>query len=570
MLTKLIDKIRYRTPEIEDSMTVNPDTFHFDQETDLLIAGFGGAGATAAIEAHDQGLSTLVIDRFSGGGATNISGGIYYAGGGTRIQKEAGIEDSPENMFNYLKHEVRGVVKDETLKAFCDQSVENFDFMEANGVPFEASYCPFKTSYPPDHYFFYYSGNESFPPFNDDATPAARGHRGHRPGISGKAIYQPLKNAVRTRGVPVLEDTKLVGLLKDEQGKVIGIKATQVKSSIFGRLSHKLMGHMQILLRYIALFWPPMFNLLASLSEKIEKGLGESIYIKANKGVVLATGGFYMNQSMVKEHAPEYLGGSPLGTLTDDGSGINLAVGLGAKTQEMDNVSAWRFINPPASFAKGVMVGPTGERICNEMLYGAKVGEYMMKDHEGKAYIILNEELYKAAFKDLTIKKGLWFHVLLGYFFLKLGYKKANSLSELAGKLGINPDHLSNTLNDYNQMALSDQPDPLGKPKAFVQPIDGSGPYYAIDASYDYFYVPCPSLTLGGLAVDETSGMVMNEQDQPIEGLYAIGRTAVGIASSGYVSGLSIADCVFSGRRAAKHAANAKAETTKTAEATAG
>ncbi len=557
MFSALIDKIRFRIPETEPAIILNKeDNILWDYETDLAIAGFGGSGAAAAIESHDQGLNTLVIDRFSGGGATNISGGIFYAGGGTRVQKEAGVEDSPENMFNYLKHEVKGVVSDDTLKQFCNESVDNFNFMEDNGVPFEASFCPFKTSYPPDHYFFYYSGNESFPPYTDDATPAARGHRGRRPGISGKAIYQPLKNAVVNRGVDVLTDTKLIALITNNEGDVIGFKATQVKTNFTGKVLHKLMGTLQIALRYMALFWPPLFNLLASLAESIEKSTGESIYIKANKGVVLATGGFYMNQSMIKEYAPKFLGGSPLGTLTDDGSGIQLAMQLDAKVAQMDNASAWRFINPPASFAKGVLVGPSGKRICNEMLYGAQVGDQMMQHHDGKAYVILNEKLYKAAYKDLSIKKGLWFHVLLGAFYLWFDRKKADSLSELASKLNIPADALTRTIEDYNNIANSDAEDPMGKPKDFVEPIDGNGPFYAINASYDYFFVPCPSLTLGGLVVDESSGLVMNNQDQPIKGLYAIGRTAVGIASSGYVSGLSIADCIFSGRRAAKHASS--------------
>ena len=60
-----------------------------------------------------------------------------------------------------------------------------------------------------------------------------------------------------------------------------------------------------------------------------------------------------------------------------------------------------------------------------------------------------------------------------------------------------------------------------------------------------------PTLTLGGLVVDEATGRVLGDDDEPIVGLYAAGRAALGICSRQYVSGLSIADCVFSGRRAA-------------------
>jgi 3-oxo-5alpha-steroid 4-dehydrogenase len=56
---------------------------------------------------------------------------------------------------------------------------------------------------------------------------------------------------------------------------------------------------------------------------------------------------------------------------------------------------------------------------------------------------------------------------------------------------------------------------------------------------------------LGGLSVNEKTGSVLNEESLPIKGLYAAGRNAVGVASWCYVSGLSIADCIYSGRRAA-------------------
>ena len=65
----------------------------------------------------------------------------------------------------------------------------------------------------------------------------------------------------------------------------------------------------------------------------------------------------------------------------------------------------------------------------------------------------------------------------------------------------------------------------------------------------------CPTITLGGLLVDESTGQVKREDGSVVPNLYAAGRTAVGVASHSYVSGLSLADCVFSGRRAGAHIA---------------
>jgi 3-oxo-5alpha-steroid 4-dehydrogenase len=71
----------------------------------------------------------------------------------------------------------------------------------------------------------------------------------------------------------------------------------------------------------------------------------------------------------------------------------------------------------------------------------------------------------------------------------------------------------------------------------------------------DSKFSPAVAITLGGLIVDERSGMVKRLDGTLIPGLYAAGRTAVGLASGSYVSGLSIGDCVFSGRRAGRSAA---------------
>lgn len=551
MIAKLWRKLAFREPLVEDNICgVEPESVPWSKTVDSLVVGFGGAGAAAAIESFNQGLETLVLDRFNGGGATTISGGIYYAGGGTATQLKAGVEDTPENMFRYLHQEVQGAVSDETLRDFCEQSVDNYNWMVKHGVPFDASFCPFKTSYPPDQYYFYYSGNESYPPYSDHAKPAARGHRGHGKGASGAMLFQPLKRAALAMGLPIQTQTKVTSLISDKNGRVIGVKTLRMTHG-FSKQLHSLLHKSHNLLRYAALYWPSVFPMFAALSEKLETRYGRTEYIKARHGVVLATGGFYSNQAMVQQHAPAFVGGSALGTMSDDGSGIKMAMGLGAKTDLMENVSAWRFINPPLSFVKGVLVGTSGQRVCNEMLYGAQVGDQIMSHHEGKAWVIIDKKIHDLSYKDLTLKKSVWFQMMLGYVFLLVGKKKANSIEELALKIGVNPKTLSTTIADYNLNSKGDDLDPQGKPKEFCQALE-QGPFYAINASYDFFPVPCTSLTLGGLKVNEKSGQVITGDGNDIPGLYAAGRVAVGIPSKGYVSGLSIADCIYSGRRAAR------------------
>ena len=103
----------------------DPNLFNWDDEADLVVAGLGGAGIAAANEALDQQLSVIGIDKTNGGGSTAKSGGVFYAGGGTPIQHAAGVEDTPENMFNYLIQETGDIIKESTLKKFCETSAEN-------------------------------------------------------------------------------------------------------------------------------------------------------------------------------------------------------------------------------------------------------------------------------------------------------------------------------------------------------------------------------------------------------------------------------------------------------------
>ncbi len=166
------------------------DGLVWNEETDVVVIGFGGAGVCAAIEAVDHGSRVLVVERFTGGGATRISGGVIYAGGSTAYQKHAGFDDNPENMFCYLVTEVKDAVSEKTLRIFCEESRGNLAWLEARGVSFDASFCPFKTSYPPAQYYLYYSGNELLPPHNNKARPAPRGHRVKGRGLSGGGTLQ--------------------------------------------------------------------------------------------------------------------------------------------------------------------------------------------------------------------------------------------------------------------------------------------------------------------------------------------------------------------------------------------
>jgi 3-oxo-5alpha-steroid 4-dehydrogenase len=533
-------------------MAEKQKTRKWDAEVDVIVVGFGASGAAAALEAAQQGASVLVVDRLHGGGATAASGGIIYAGGGTPYQKAAGYEDTPEEMYRYLKQEVGDVVTDETLRLFCRQSPGMIDWLDQAGVPFEGSMCPFKTSYPTDKYYLYFSGNENHTNYKANAKPAPRGHRARGKGISGLTLFHALEKAVRKQqGVRVRGQTRVERLLFADDGHVIGVEGISIPPGIIARLH----GAISYINAKLTTYVPPLAKLLHDIDKLIVRLRSKPYRARASKAVILAAGGFIFNKQMVKEYAPIYLNCLPLGTYGDDGAGIRLGVSAGGVTASMDKISAWRFYVPPEAMMQGVLVDKKAQRICSEDFYGGKQGDYIAAGG-GDAYLIFDSMTYREAVSKIG-EQCAAFQKLTMIPMLRLTRKKAKSFKALAAKLKMPPEALEQTMSQYNAIASKHEADPLGKTEKRFVPQD-TPPFYAVDCSLkSKSGIPTASLTLGGLVVNEKTGQVLRQDGSSIDGLYAVGRNAVGVCSNGYfASGISISDCIFSGRRAGKHAAS--------------
>lgn len=522
----------------------NADELSWDRHCEVLVVGLGAAGAATAISAKENGANVLVLDRFGLGGATAKSGGIVYAGGGTGPQSRAGVEDSPDNMYQYLKLEVGDAVSDDTLKSFCQDSPGLISWLESIGARFD-SQPPFpKTSYPRDGVFLYYSGNEALAESAAAATPVPRGHRTADKGLSGRRLFALLAARVSALGIPVQAQCAVSRLIQDDTGRVIGAEYVELIPGAAPTRRHaRLIRRAEKVHEAL----PGWADRLRAKARQIEIEHGVTRRVRAHRGVVLCTGGFIFNPAMVREHAPRYAANMRLGATGCDGSGIRLGQSVGGVAARMDKASAWRFINPPAALIKGVVVNAAGERFCVESAYGARIGVSLCESAQGRAWLILDKTMRREAWKQI-LGGGLWIFQSVPALFLMLMARRASSITALEARLKIPAGQLEATVQQYNAAAAGQTPDPWNKLPEAMQPLT-KAPFAALDISATNPVFPLPTITLGGLQVNECSGAVVDREGRDIPGLYAAGRAAVGIASNNYVSGLSIADCLWSGRR---------------------
>lgn len=525
-------------------------TGSWDETADVVVVGFGAAGACAAIEAAESGASVLVLDRFGGGGATAISGGVVYAGGGTRQQRAAGVTDTPQAMFDYLTAEVGEAVSAATLRRFCAQSAGMLDWLAERGVPFDASLCPYKTSYPTDRHYLYESGSEQS--FAHLAAPAPRGHRAYARGTSGRVLYARLAEAARARGAVILAQTRAHRLILDRDGRVAGVECRTLRAApAWARLGHRVLHRWSV---KPGVYLPAFGRALHRPVAWLEGRYARPLRIGARRAVVLSAGGFIFNREMLREHAGEYRGGLRLGTPGDDGSGIKLGVQAGAGTRYLEKISLWRFLTPPSALLGGLLVDRDGRRVCDEARYGAAIGDAVLRSPGRQAWLLVDAVVLAEA-RSQVRGQTLWFQRLPTWWLLGAGRVAAPTLELLARRAGVDPAGLAATVAAYQDALAVGRPDPAGKPAQLVRPLS-SPPYSLIDVSVrPRLGSPAPMLTLGGLRVDEDSGQVLRGDGPGVPGLYAAGRTAAGLCSRSYISGLSLADCVFSGRRAGRSAA---------------
>ncbi|MEC9358568.1 MAG: FAD-dependent oxidoreductase [Pseudomonadota bacterium] len=168
------------------------------RDYDVIIVGGGGGGLAAAITAHDLGASCIVLEADGKlGGATAESAGVFYAAD-TSVQRKAGIQDSPDAMFEYVMTLNEWALRPDLIRIMSDLSGPTLEWLIELGAEF------------PEQWLVC-SGAESVP-------------RGHPSTGAGSGIADSLINAAGARGIDTAFGTRVQKLIV-EDGRVIGIEA---------------------------------------------------------------------------------------------------------------------------------------------------------------------------------------------------------------------------------------------------------------------------------------------------------------------------------------------------------
>lgn len=540
--------------EVKPALVVeHADAHGWDESCDVLVVGIGLAGTAAALRAaEDRSLEVIALDRGLGGGASALSGGVLYVGG-SAVQRDCGVEDTPENMANYLALEVGDIVRPDTLRNFCRASASFLPWLEGHGAKFGGPVTTAKTSYPGTS-FLYFSGNERIPAARAVATPAPRGHRAlprdprRLSEQSGVELMTPLLASLDAQpNVRVQRQTRVERLVVDRDGAVVGLEALRIPAGAAAK-RHAFVYKLGLNM---------MFGVLGLLgpvrrsAARIERKAAERVRIRVRKGVVLSAGGFIFNRAMVDRLAPAYNLAAPIGSIGDDGSGIKLGMSVGGKADNLHRISAWRFIYPPSAWTKSVTIGPDGKRLLSEELYGAQTGEAVFEKGRSKGWLVLDSKLQAKVREEMVSKELMNFQRLQTKTSVKRYTAEAETLEALANKIGVPAGALRATIETHNRDIAEGRPDAFGKSEELRVPVE-KGPFYATSIEGGLRFSPITGLTMGGLVIDEETGQVLDTDGKGVPGLFAAGRTAVGICSNYYVSGLSLADCMFSGWRAAE------------------
>ncbi|WP_102409935.1 FAD-dependent oxidoreductase [Beduinella massiliensis] len=496
----------------------------WDEEADFVIVGFGLAGAAAAVEAHDidPNAKVVVLEKMP----ESLAGGNSIASGQTFIvPSEAAVADF--KLYLQACNEPNAI-PDEYLNWLVNGFATQLPWIEgvAESAGYEAGYV---------------GGGElkwgsmvlefdSFPGSNFDGA-SAHLRKKNSGAFENGGVWRCFAEAAKARNIEVRYENPAIALVQDPVTReVSGVVATDAE--------------------------------------------GKEYTIKSAKGVLLACGGYENNLEMQRDfHGMDevYTAGTPGNT----GDGIKMLMEAGAKIWHMKNQTQsggfWLGIKVPeheATFMRNFsMAGNSWIEIDsdNSRFYDEAYGYHRqhMKYMEYGRYVDLPHERalpVHLIFDEATREAGSiasqwlsWPTTTEGYMWssdnlaeIEKGWiVKADTVAELAEKIGRDPEALQATIDRYNELCEKGVDEDFGRDPEKMAKIE-KGPFYAVAIT------PTLVATTGG-AKRDTAGRVLDWNENPIPGLYEAGELG-SYVSNLYQNGVFLSEAMLSGRAAAQTA----------------
>ena len=554
------------------------DGVAWDTTVDFVIAGSGGGGMVAALAAADAGAEVLVLEKQAQvGGSTCMSGGIVWIPNNPLMQAE-GVPDSYDDAmahFETVVGDVGSCSSFERRHAFLTAGPEMTTLLQQLGVRFVT--CP--------GYSDYYSNLKGGHDVGRGIEPVPWNGR-----KLGSWLPKLQPGLAQSLGLAVMTNEARSLSNYNRSLRSFAISARVVLRTFAAKARRRplltngasLIGQMlAIALERDIPVWTdaPLDDLIVEDGRVVGVRTvrdGAPVTIRARKGVLISAGGFAHNREMRQRYGGEQPneGKWSMSNAGDTGEAIDTAMGLGAQTALMDE--AWWLPSPRTGrFGQSTLdqarqrprtiyVDAAGRRFVNESNSYMEVGKAMYeRDKTSRAVPcwLIFDDRYRKRYAHVRSHPGYFPKEMLESGRLK----KAGTLAELAGMCGIDADGLTETVDHFNEHARKGiDPDygrgesaynrSLGDPHRKVHPCLGpidEAPYYACEV------LPGDIGTCGGLVTDEHA-RVLDQDDRPIEGLYATGNSTATVMGRHYLGpGASIANTMVFGYVAARHAATA-------------
>ena len=555
-----------------------------DREVDLLIAGAGPAGLTAALVASLEGLAVLLCEKSDQvGGTGSTSAGTLWIPGNSQ-SRAAGFSDSAEQADRYLDALIGEQTNRELRGAFLQSGPKVIDYLAARS---DVQFLPCGTH--PDYRSNMpgaaISGRAIIPAPFDGRLLGADFDR-IRPPVPefmlfggmmvGKADIAPLIGRYRSIANFVYSAKLFARYLADRLKYKRGTRI-MMGNALIGRLFYSLRKR-KVSILFDARIVDVLGDRRGVKGARVRVG-GKDINVTARKGVVLATGGYAHNRRLREAFMPRPVPVHSMSHEGNQGDGVEIGERLGAATAPQQSTSGlWTpaSIVPRSDGSKGlfphlvldrakpglIAVNSSGRRFVNEAVSYHDFVLAMFESHKTvptiPAWLICD---------TLFLEKYGLGVVYPGHRnpekFVDSGYlATASTLEDLADKIGVDRAQLRDTITRHNEFAATGVDVDFGKGETELNRFNGDSghtpnpcigllsrpPFYALAVW------PADIAVSTGLATD-ADACVLGDDGKIIPGLYACGNDMASVMAGSYPGpGTTLGPAIVFAYRAAMHA----------------